>query len=893
MRIRHLAAAAVLAAAVLALATCSNPVDLVEAATVEVMKANDRYLEVVSTTPVNNATGVNPGSRILLVLDRDIASESLDASTFQIRKNSDNSIVSWLSFYDDSTKTLSIRPTPYLLDTTAYTVTVNGIRGSDGSDLLESLSWGFTTGVAPAGGVSITTASGENGFTTIRDITVTVTPNAYADEYLVSLTELDPDNPTGGTGWINISTPSTSVQLADTQGEQVLYTAFRGEISGSTAFSVIYVPSIIYDSVAPAAPSVSGTTPTTDRTPTWSWSSGGGGIGTYRYQLDGTAGAWTTTSSTSYTPGTDIALGNHTLYVQERDEAGNWSSNGSRIIGIAPLAPTGVAASDNTSTSYVAVTWTAPSGVITSYYIDRATSSTGTYTNIGTSATTSYNDTSASPGSVYYYKVRAVGGGYTSTSSSYDAGYRKLSTPGSISATDSTNTSYVTISWGSVTGSTTYYVYRATSSGGTYSSIGSSTGTAYNDTTGTPGTTYFYKIRAYANGYYSDYSTYDSGLRKLTAPTGVSASDGTSSTGITVSWTAVTGAASYQVYRSTTYNGTYSAVGGLTASTSYSDTDAGLTVSTNYYYEVRAYASGYYSDYSTYNAGYKGLPTVTGLTASTNLTSNAVKLAWTAVSGATGYQIYRSSTYNGTYDYLGYTSATIYNNAPPSFETYYYYKVRPYSNSSFPGVWSTYVSGKILGITGYWTFNSSWSDSGLADSKYDHFSITSGTPSFSSTRVVGTYSAWFSTYSEKVTSSGHTFMSSDRKKVSVSYWVYPTKLSSGLMWAIECTDFNVGFSGSEVTMTISLPSTNSAKTTLSTGQWYHIVGTYDGTYIRIYKNGALAASTYHPGVVSSSTDYLYINSGTSTNYWTGYIDDLRIYNVVLSSSQVLALYNLQ
>ena len=84
----------------------------------------------------------------------------------------------------------------------------------------------------------------------------------------------------------------------------------------------------------PTAPIVSGTTPTNSTTPTWSWSPGGGGNGTYRYKLDNsdlTSGA-TQTTSTSYTPGSGISEGSHTLYVQERDAAGNWSSSGSRAI---------------------------------------------------------------------------------------------------------------------------------------------------------------------------------------------------------------------------------------------------------------------------------------------------------------------------------------------------------------------------------------------------------------------------------------------------------------------------------------------------------------------------------------------------------------------------------
>ena len=87
------------------------------------------------------------------------------------------------------------------------------------------------------------------------------------------------------------------------------------------------------DTTAPNTPTVTGTTPTTDTTPTWTFTSGGGsGNGTFRYKLDSsdfTSGSTETTGNT-YTS-TDV-IGSHTLYVQERDVAGNWSSTGSFTI---------------------------------------------------------------------------------------------------------------------------------------------------------------------------------------------------------------------------------------------------------------------------------------------------------------------------------------------------------------------------------------------------------------------------------------------------------------------------------------------------------------------------------------------------------------------------------
>jgi hypothetical protein len=99
--------------------------------------------------------------------------------------------------------------------------------------------------------------------------------------------------------------------------------------------------STIYDTIPPHAPVVAGATPTKDTTPTWSWSSGGGGNGTYRYKVDNStlsSGA-TQTTATSYTPASALAEGSHTLYIQERDTAGNWSNSGTHTIVIDTTEP--------------------------------------------------------------------------------------------------------------------------------------------------------------------------------------------------------------------------------------------------------------------------------------------------------------------------------------------------------------------------------------------------------------------------------------------------------------------------------------------------------------------------------------------------------------------------
>lgn len=287
-------------------------------------------------------------------------------------------------------------------------------------------------------------------------------------------------------------------------------------------------------------------------------------------------------------------------------------------------APTGVSASDGDYTDRVRVNWNSVSGA-NRYYVYRASSPTGTYISIGSTSGNYLDDNNTTVLVSYSYKVRAYTDGVYSNYSIHNTGYENPVTvpiPTGVSASDGSYTDRVRISYNSVSGSDRYYVYRATSSGGSYSSFGYTTSTYKDDTLANPGTTYYYKIKAYTNGVYSGYSSNNSGWRGLVPPTNVSATDGTYTDKIRISWNSVTGATRYYVYRSTSPNGTFSSIGDTVGL--YGD-DTTATQGTTYFYKIRSYNEGHYSDYSSYTNGRKkGIkikvlyPSYTGYTTSRN-----------------------------------------------------------------------------------------------------------------------------------------------------------------------------------------------------------------------------------------------------------------------------------
>ena len=143
-------------------------------------------------------------------------------------------------------------------------------------------------------------------------------------------------------------------------GDALLEIAAGTASDGATSTLGVVTESFTADNTAPNAPEVSGATPTNNNTPAWSWTSGGGGNGVYRHAFsDDEETTWTETTDEAYTPASPLADGNYTLYVQEHDDAGNWSASGSFEIAIDATPPgIDITGPNPTSTNFGPVTYT-------------------------------------------------------------------------------------------------------------------------------------------------------------------------------------------------------------------------------------------------------------------------------------------------------------------------------------------------------------------------------------------------------------------------------------------------------------------------------------------------------------------------------------------------------
>ena len=256
-----------------------------------------------------------------------------------------------------------------------------------------------------------------------------------------------------------------------------------------------------------------------------------------------------------------------------------------------------------------------------------------------------------------------------------------LSAPTGLTATPSDQ--LVTLSWTSATGATGYQVKRSTTSGGPYTVIGTTTGTVFADSAVVNNTTYYYVVAATDTSATSANSAEASAtpMALPAAASSLTATPGDSKA--TLSWSTATGAASYEIARSTTSGGPYTNVGTATT-TGYIDT--GLTNGTPYYYVIYS-VNAVGTSAASNQAEAIPIAAPTGLTAVGS--DSQVALYWNASAGATSYNIYVATTEGGTATLLGTSTTNRFVNTGLTNGVTLYYYVRALNSTgiSDPSAW--------------------------------------------------------------------------------------------------------------------------------------------------------------------------------------------------------------
>ena len=422
------------------------------------------------------------------------------------------------------------------------------------------------------------------------------------------------------------------------------YTVIAQNVAGWSPVSVevVGVPSAGLPSVPTSVVAAPG-----DGQVSLAWAAGTNTTGYRVYRDSALVGS---TASASFT---DVGVTNGTSYsytvvaVNATDSSAPSGAVLSTPVATAPAAPSGLTAVPGNG--QVMLAWTAPAGA-TSYGVYRG----GVL--VGSPTATGFTDTGLTNGTSYAYRVVAFRqnspASPQSTSVSATPVAPALPVPTGLAATP--GDTQVALTWTSVSGATSYRVYRGAAL------IASPTVANFTDTGLANGTTYAYYVVAVGPSSTSAASatvTATPAVSAPGAPTGLTGQAG--DTIATLTWSPVSGASSYNVYR-----------GGVLvasiAATAYTVTS--LTNGTPYSFYVTAVKSGVESAAS---AGVTVTPFVvtpgvpTGIVATPG--SAQVSLTWLASANAQSYKVYRGATLVGSPTTTSFTDTGLVNGTTYSY----------------------------------------------------------------------------------------------------------------------------------------------------------------------------------------------------------------------------------
>ena len=230
----------------------------------------------------------------------------------------------------------------------------------------------------------------------------------------------------------------------------------------------------------------------------------------------------------------------------------------------------------------------------------------------------------------------------------------------------------VTITWNEYEAADQIVIYRkvgTAKSWSKYKTLGGDA-TTFVDTGVKAGTKYSYTIQILSGIEKSKYHATGKAVTYYPAPKVSSAVSDL--TGVTIKWAKTTGAGKYRVFRSTD-NATWTKLGDTTAVTF---TDKKAVSGNKYYYCVQALSSkgAVLSGYGTSRAiNYVGTPKVPAL----SLAANGITVKWSAVNGATKYNVYRKvGTAKSWTKYKTITDATSFVDTSVKTGTKYAYTIQ-------------------------------------------------------------------------------------------------------------------------------------------------------------------------------------------------------------------------
>jgi hypothetical protein len=304
----------------------------------------------------------------------------------------------------------------------------------------------------------------------------------------------------------------------------------------------------------------------------------------------------------------------------------------------------------------------------------------------------------------------------------------------------------------------------------------------------------------------------------------------------------------------------------------------------------------------------------TGLTAAAASRSQ-INLSWTASTdnvGVTGYKVERCQGAScTTFAQIGTPTATTYSDTGLIASTSYSYRVRATDAAGNLSAYSSTASATTPaasgGPVGWWKLDEGSGTTAADSSGQANTGTLTHSPTWSVGRV-GPYAVTFGgNTSEVAVGAGSSLGNLHNSGLTVSAWINPTGSGGrivdknnndvGWLFGLSGTTTLVFTTGEDTSGGTTLNSSTSIAS-ITANVWQHVLATWDGSagmsHVHLYINGVQADGTGSSGTGPEQDD-----AGTpltignrqvdSAKGFTGAIDDVRVYNRVLSSAEIQTL----
>jgi fibronectin type 3 domain-containing protein len=300
----------------------------------------------------------------------------------------------------------------------------------------------------------------------------------------------------------------------------------------------------------------------------------------------------------------------------------------------------------------------------------------------------------------------------------------------------------------------------------------------------------------------------------------------------------------------------------------------------------------------------------------TAVTSTQVNLSWTASTdnvGVTGYLVERcQGTSCSTFAQIASPAATSYSDMGLTASTPYSYRVRATDAANNLGSYSgtgsatTPAGSSGTGPIGYWLLNEGSGTTTADATASGNTGTLTNSPAWTASGKIGNAVSFNGgTGYVGITGAGN-LADLYQSGMTVMAWIKPTTLGAGGagrivekgIWGLKLQNTNKLWFGGGNFATASVTRESSAGVTF--GAWQHVAATWTGSpasaNVHLYINGVLADGAVSEGAGATISDASYTlalgnHAPTGDRGFNGTIDDVRIYNRVLTAAEVASIAN--